>query len=444
MTTSSRFFTGWRKGLLVALLCYSALHLASAVLRYNPWTAPEVSGDFRQVYTDALDFRLHWEQTGKFPVAPVEGLRVYHGLPANFLLFPFTYLEFTYVDHFFYLLQFLLFPAAIFLLLKAVRTDSSPNLTEIALAVLLIWNFKPFLETLALHKMEGIEFFLICLALVTFKKKRDFLTGALLLTAASLKYLPGILLVYFLFKREFKVLLGALGAGLAFLVFMLIFFGPSSMEALFRHPLDLLFRLDLASNFHAANIEWQTVSGTVNRWFAPPATGNLVEWLGVGFAYPLTRTSLPVGISIVLKVLIGGIYLYVIRNRWAGDQRKEKWPLYLLEISLTLIMLIVWIQAIRIGYASLLLPAYLTVALLFYRQWNLFRLKEKVLFGLAYALGATIIPMGLVDKLFPHPVWGPVYAKLYYWWGLPFYGFMMLGVCLLLCHKRMSRAAFHG
>ena len=431
----------WRKGFLIALLCYSGLHLVSSVLRYNPWTRPEVSGDFHRIYDEALDYKQHWEQTGKLPV--MTGFRVYHGLPAYLLMFPLIHLGFNTVDYFFYLIQFLLFPLAIWLILKAVSSDSAPSWTETALAVVLVLNFKPFLEALALHKMEGIEIFLICLALVAFKNSRDFLTGALLLAAASLKYLPAILLIYFFLKRETKVLLGALGAGLVFLLFCLVFFGPSSMEVVFRHPLDLVFRRDLESSIHAANIEWQTVSGVVNRWFAPKPSGNLLQFLGIGFAYPLTNPRLAMRIALLLKIFISGIYLYVIRHWWTESQRREKWPFYLLEISLTFLMLLVWIQAIRIGYAIFLLPAFIGIALLFTRQWNLFRLKEKVLFGLAYALGATIIPMGIVDKLFPHPVWGPVWSKLYYWWGLPFYGYMMLGACILLCYKRQSLTPSH-
>ena len=262
LTALSRFFTDWRKALFIVLLAYSFLHLASSIVRHNPWSKPEVSGDFQRTYTEAADYKMTWQKTGELPV--VKGFRVYHGLPAYLLLFPFVDHEFAVVDHFFYLIQFLLFPLAFFLLLAAICPNSRPTLIEAGLAALLVFNFKPFLETLALHKMEGIEFFLVGLALGAFKKKRDYLTGAILLAAASLKYLPGILLVYFLLKRETKVILGALATGAAFVVVLFSVFGPSSMEALFRHPLDLLLRVDLESSLHAANIEWQTVSGV---WF---------------------------------------------------------------------------------------------------------------------------------------------------------------------------------
>lgn len=74
----------------------------------------------------------------------------------------------------------------------------------------------------------------------------------------------------------------------------------------------------------------------------------------------------------------------------------------------------------------------LTTALLLFHHPRVFQWKEKLLFVLAYGLTAMLIPGGLLNQLPPNPL---------FWISLSFYGYVLLGVCILLCYSRLQE---HG
>ena len=152
--------------------------------------------------------------------------------------------------------------------------------------------------------------------------------------------------------------------------------------------------------------------------------------------HKLTHPWLAMNLAVFLKLLLAGLYLYFIRKKWGIHQRKEKWPFYLLEISMGLIMIPVLVHYGRAHYGILFLPAFVITGLLLYRYWKIFHLKEKALFSIAYFLSGMGIPRELLNILPPHPLWGQEYYGLYLWISLPFYGYLVLGFCILLCYSR--------
>lgn len=433
---------GWKELLLAMGLFYSALHLGYSVRRYNPIVNPAGFSSMHELYTWSLQFK----NTGELPSESQFGWipPVYHP-PFCYLLFGFlTRFDFQAMATFLYLTQFILFPLAIVLLVRATVPREAPTLLEYAMAAILTINFQPFLDTFSQYKIEGLEFVLICLAIAAFQKKRDLLCGLILAVAANLKYLPAILLFYFLVKREARVLKGA---AISLGVILLILLAALGLEPVWRygllHSRDLLFSSHPSSNMRMAQIAWQSLSGAIHRLFAtfePPLTlgeflrTGALEWAAI--SHPRLAYALGMG----LKILLGAGYLFFLRTLWKRFERKSVWNSYLLEISLTLVMLVVLIQAMRPNYGILILPAFLMVGLLLIHQWRRFHLKEKVLFWVAYALSGMIIPGGLLDRLPEVPLWGREHARAYLWWSLPFYGYLILGICILLCAQRILKA----
>ena len=425
----------WARPILILLLIYTALHLIYSVVRYNVFDGNS-SGDFNRAYQEALDWRRSLQTGQRMGVFHPP---LYYGL---LLCLDSVFRGMKNLAYFFYFIQFLLFPWAIWLLAKGGAAD--PRLVSrrsLIAATLLCLNFQPFLETLAQHKVEGLEFVLICLAVVLYRRRRDLPAGALVMLAANLKYLPAILIGHFIWKREKKVLAGAALGGIAVLAVLTCWVGPIRVkEAVFQYPLELLFAHKYEGTVPEGSVEMQTLSGTVNRWFAQPLPGHTFEeYIRVGSYMPVPNPAFALRMAAALKGLLILGWLFVLRRRFPPQQRESLWRVHLLEISLSLVMIFVISQAARVHYAILLLPSFVYVALLLAQEPQRFRRPEKCLFAGAYFLSAMVIPGGLLNssRLPAHPIWGNQYSLAYLWYSLPFYGTLLLGACIAVCLNRL-------
>lgn len=426
--------SGWRTLLIGIAVCYSLVHLGYSMWRYSIFSNDPLyrARDLARVFEQAVALR----QTGALPAPDVVLYPPFYYL----LLWPLTSIDFRTLTYGFYVAQFVYVPAAVVLLVKAASPSQTPSAMAYLIAAVLTVNFQPFLETLALYKVEGIEFFLICLALSTFRKKRDGLTGALVAFAANLKYLPGILAVYFVLKRQWKVVGGMLLG--AVLVCAAIGASPLGIGGIWsygiRYPLTFLFGHSLQGVRPEANLEFQSLSGTVNRWFV--GTDRMLYTFVTDQYAPVTHPQLALTMAAIMKAVIGGLYVSWILRSWKASKQDGSWERSLLEVSMTLLLIVVFASAARIHYAILLLPAYVITALTLYHHPRLFQWKDKLLFALAYSLPAMIIPGGLLNRLPPNPLFGKYYAKFYLWMSLPFYGYGLLAVCILWCHRRLQQS----
>jgi len=429
---------GWlglsrRKQILLAfLLFYSIAHLGYSLCRYGVFSGSG-SGDFYRSLFEVLYWGRGEALTGGVPLHPPLYYLIFTGL---------TNFDFQHLAYIFYFSQFIFYYFSIIFLAKSV--SAIPSIVEYLIAAILALNFQPFLETCALHKIEGHEFFLICLAIYMFKKRRDLWVGGIIVCATGLKYLPGILAPYFLLKREYKVIAGAVLASLILLLMVLSTFGIDEIKSYaVELPLGMLLAHKHEGNLPDATTERQTLDGTINRLLArPDPSQTFISYIQKEAPMSVPNPRLAHTISAFLKLTLIGGYLFIIRKKWTLTQRENVWDFYLFEISLTLIMIFVVAQGSRVHYAILLLPAFILTGLILYRHWEVFHLREKVLFALAYSLAGMVVPGGLLNKLPPHPAWGQRYSDLYLWWSLPFYGYLILGVCIVLCYERLYRLRY--
>lgn len=423
--------TALRRILIGLVICYSAAHLGYSLWRYGPWGRDAntfvYGADVRRPWTEAR----RWKETGFLDFKDTIYPPLYYAL-----LVPLTDLDFRVVEPILYSSQFLLYLLAVVLMVKTVYHDRRPPAMAYGLATVLTVNFHPFLETVALYKVEGWELFLICLAIYAFTRKRDVAAGIITVLAANLKYLPGMLLVYFLVKRERRVILGMLAGCALLLALLLPIFGAKTLWTYAMYTPSVLFSQSLQGMGSWASLEFQTLTGTVKRLFAGVA--GMHENLAFQRWTEVPNAQAAFLIANVLKLLFVGLYLAAIRRRWRPDERDARRVSYLYEFSLTLIMIFIVAPISLIHYAILLLPAFVLVGLLLYQDPTSFRLREKALFGAAYALTALVIPGGVWNRLFPpHPLWGERHTWVYFWWSFPFYGYLLLGWCILLCSRRL-------
>ena len=420
----------WAKGLIGLLALYTVAHLVYSVTHYTIFSADMYrSRDFHRVFVEAQS----WLETGVYPNSEVRYPPLYY-----LLLWPLTGMDFRAVTYLLYALQFLYFPAAGYFLVKAISPTPRPSALEYLLAMILIVNFQPFLETLAQHKVEGIEWLLICAALYAFRQRRDVVTGALICLAANLKYLPALLMFYFIWKREWKAVQGIawMLAGIAAILLFVI--GP---ERLWTSGIQYAWTFFAGSKIAGTRpegcIEFQNLAGTVYRWFVD--TNGMLKHFDTEGYIPVSHPRLALAIATSLKALLTVGYLAFVRRAWPASQRPARWNLYLIEISFTLLMIFVLASAGRVHYAILLLPAFLAGAFWLYHHPDRFPLRAKLLFWLAYGLTAMIVPGGLLNRLPPHPVWGTYHYYYYLWMSMPFYGDVLLGFFLWWCYRTFTR-----
>ena len=348
----------WSTLLLMLVIVYSVLHGGYSILRYNPISQPYASGDFLRAYGGMLQ----WRQGLLEPFQEVQYPPFYY-----VLLRPLAPLPIASVIRIVFFSQFIWYALAIWWMVQAAPGRSRPRPGDYLLATLLMVNFQPFLETVALHKVEGIEFALLSLAIYAFRKRWDGFTGAVVAVAANLKYLPGILGLYFLVKRERRVLAGMLAALALCLVVSAaaITAAGGTWNAVVTYPLARLLDHEHEGNRPEGSIEFQTLSGTVNRWLVGPE--GIVRHFQTQSYAAVSNPELAFAIAAVLKLGLVGLYLYAMRRRWTVRTRETQWPVVLCELSLTLIMIFVIAQASRVHYAILLLPAFVSAALLLVR-----------------------------------------------------------------------------
>ena len=89
-----------RRALMLAVVCYSVLHLGYSLFQYGIFSGRAVSGDTYRAFLETIE----WKQTGTLPLSTVLHPPLYY-----LILLPFTNLEFRDVALILYFTQFILY-----------------------------------------------------------------------------------------------------------------------------------------------------------------------------------------------------------------------------------------------------------------------------------------------------------------------------------------------
>jgi hypothetical protein len=106
---------------------------------------------------------------------------------------------------FFFLL--LMFGLTIHYLINIDAQQSFKQIKLIPLYFIVLVNY-PFLSALQQRNLEIVEVFLIVVALIAYRRERYFLAGALIGISAGIKFFPAIIVLQFIFSRNWQAIKG--------------------------------------------------------------------------------------------------------------------------------------------------------------------------------------------------------------------------------------------
>jgi alpha-1,2-mannosyltransferase len=196
------------------------------------------------------------------------------------------------------------------------------------IAVALVLNLDPVLDSLLLGQTDALILLLLVICFWAYRRGRDVIAGAALGLAAMIKISPGLLVLYFLLKRQMRIVASAVAA-------MLLLGGVSLLSAGFEvHAMfvtEILPKL-LAGSAHFEN---QSLNGFFNRLFLE---SQFIT--GLADVPPLPQARF---LTMVCSLLIVGSAAYLIgRNRASQTDPRVDLEFSLLVITLPLISSIAW------------------------------------------------------------------------------------------------------
>jgi alpha-1,2-mannosyltransferase len=172
-------------------------------------------------------------------------------------------------------------------------------------AFVIFATFEAMFDSLRLGNVDALIVFSLALAFLALRRGRPWLIGVPLAGAAILKVSPAIVIGYFVYRREWRVLGGAVVGGAFFLALSLAVAGPENHLSFVRETLP---RLSKGSTFYD-NI---SIGGSLARaWFGPTSwyyEDEVPDW-----PRRLQAVSLLLTAGIVL-----GAYAVSRRDREAG------------------------------------------------------------------------------------------------------------------------------
>jgi hypothetical protein len=142
---------------------------------------------------------------------------------------PLSFLPWRWSTRAWLLLNHAFLAAAVVLTLVTVRPALRLRWIVAGTAVILALYSQVY-GSFALGQVDALQVFLLSLGLWAYLRNHDAVCGVSIACAAAIKLLPALLLLYFLWRRDYRVVLWGLGAGLALLLASAVYSGPGVYE----------------------------------------------------------------------------------------------------------------------------------------------------------------------------------------------------------------------
>lgn len=242
------------------------------------------------------------------------------------LLLPFVPLGYEKARIAFLLLNNFLLFSSLALILKA-RENDRPSMPQFLLALLLVFTLEPIYVSLELGQVDFVILFLIAVAFWGYKSGRNVIVGVCLGLATMIKLSPAILIIYFLWKREFSVFVSAVAATfLAGAVSWMV----ANHEAMLFFSTAILPALLKGTAF----FQNQSLNGFFSRLFVEP-----------GLYYSLQEfPSIPQvrALTAVASLALVAIGAFVTRKRISRNSLRFDLELSLAIVTMLLVSTISW------------------------------------------------------------------------------------------------------
>ena len=340
-------------------------------------------------------------------------------------LLPLTLLDWRDATRVYLVLNHVFLLAAVALTLSTLR-PSLPLRWLIAGAAVIVAAYAQINASFALGQVDATILLLLSLGFWGHVRGNAPVTGAAIACAAAIKLIPGLLLLYFLWKREYRVVLWGAGVGLALLLVSLAYVGADVYESYLTETLPALAK----GSTHYSNASFGAL---IARAHTPAVIGGLPEMIYLdevpaGDWARLAGIGVGLGALLCLALVIPrGRRVRTVRGepveprvlrpfdlaqgRQAQDERMILWEYYLVVATGLLISSVAWEF-----YVIWLLPAFLA-ALLAPDLLPAGRWRWLALASFAVALLALNYPADCgssgdcylfeANDLFYHPGWVP-------------------------------------
>lgn len=227
-------------------------------------------------------------------------------------------------------------------------------------AVLILFNFRPLVDTLAYGQIDLVLLFLLTAALWALRAGRDGAAGVLVALGTLFKIYPVVLLAFFVLKGRWNALWGfALG--------MLVFNGVAVAVMGWDEHWTYLTRVVPNIGGTTSWVENQTVSGFLARLAASPMSATIFE----GRALRLAGTAL----SLLIVLAACGLALRPAGRRSAA---------FAVQYGLFLLLMVLAVPAAWMHYQTLLVVTF--SALLIHLRERRVALGYAVALALSFAL----------------------------------------------------------
>ena len=207
----------------------------------------------------------------------------------------------------------------IFLILVALLLTRITRLNWINIALLMCLSFFSLRNNFLLGQLHLLLLLLLTLAAWLHFQKRHFWGGVTLAVAAALKLYPGLFLIFFLFKRQWRAVTG-LAVGLATSAALSLYlFGKDACEVYVREILPASLRGETVDPYHPA---WGSITTLLRRLFIAEPELNPAPVAHLPWLYALLQPAIHTIIFVAFMWAIGP---------QIGDDRKIKrdWAIYL-------------------------------------------------------------------------------------------------------------------
>jgi uncharacterized membrane protein len=261
-------------------------------------------------------------------------------------LLPLTVFDWRDATHIYLVLNHVFLFAAIGLSIATIR-PSLPLRWVIAVTSVILLLYSQINASFALGQVDATVTLLLVVALWGYTRRKDGVTGVAIALAAAIKLIPALLLLYFLWKREYKVVAWGAGAGLALLLVSLLYTGSDTYESYLTDTLPALAK----GSTQYANAGF---GAAIARADTPEIIGGQPALFYLD-EVPLTTSARVVSAAVGLGAL-AALAFVVPRSRASGGGLF--WEFYLIVTVALLISSVTWEF-----YVIWLLPLFLAVLL---------------------------------------------------------------------------------
>jgi len=351
----------------------------------------------RDIYADTIPFKAAIEG-GTFNYKAEDTIWPYAYTPVVALaLLPLSYLPYAWAAGLWTALCLLALGLGCWLVL---RSQGPITPARLALALLLLYGFRPAIVVLRLGQIDVLIFLMVSLAFYWLVKGRDGLAGAVLGLAIAIKFFSAVLVAYLLWKRRWRPVLWA---GVVAALLVIGSYGVVGFDSIPKY-------LGFTSLYSSGGFVAYPYHMCFNAFFTRALTDNL-------FAEPVWGLNLPWlanGLTLVCSAVVVVVSAWVTWGR--ADRDGDRFDL---EFGLVLTALLLVVPPSPLySYTWLLLP-FIVLGVRMGQEKRL-SLRWPILLAIAYLMVARDYRYNIrfvIRFLQSHYLWGGVvlWATLVAW-----------------------------